>query len=65
MKHNEVFVPFIGDFFQSDHFAMIHDSYGSFRPLYRGLFSIRNTRGKQIMDIYKVFVPFIGDFFQS
>ena len=60
-----IFVPFIGDFFQSVERIAINWKYRYFRPLYRGLFSI---------DIYPlfewgiteaIFVPFIGDFFQS
>ena len=36
-----VFVPFIGDFFQSGAIMATIEKSGCFRPLYRGLFSIR------------------------
>ena len=60
-----VFVPFIGDFFQSRSAqAEIDALNASFRPLYRGLFSIFMGNIERSISA-GVFVPFIGDFFQS
>ena len=60
-----VFVPFIGDFFQSRRLSslLMRDS-PRFRPLYRGLFSIVDG-AKTFPTASGIFVPFIGDFFQS
>ena len=66
VKRQTVFVPFIGDFFQSVERSIEISKFAeSFRPLYRGLFSIWLSKNQVLWGMLKVFVPFIGDFFQS